>query len=160
RLSYGLGSTLSTFASGLSLENVTFDLSGDAYATFDDGTNTVGGIQIVNRLAKSRTAGTLSQSRDRAITGANTGLKAPKGIEVADSLGWAMIAENDAAAASIRVFSTCATGNVAPLGITDLTTVGRPWDLDYDPGSDRLFVALVNGKVAVYDQYSLDFGAG
>jgi hypothetical protein len=34
------------------------------------------------------------------------------------------------------------------------------WDVDYDLATDRLFVALTNGQVAVFDQFLTDLGAG
>lgn len=158
RLGSNLKATQTTFSSGISLENLTFDRSGDAFVTYDDGNNLNGGIAIINRLAKSRAGGTVSPSRDRFITGAATGLVSPKGLDVVDTLGLVLVAENAAAASSVRVFSTCASGDVAPIAVTPLPA--RPWDVDYDVATDRLFVALVDGTVAVFDQYSLDYGAG
>jgi hypothetical protein len=160
RLSPHLSATQTTFASTKSLENVTFDQSGDAFFTYDNGTNTVGGVGVINRFARHRNGASFAPSRDRLIEGANTGLVAPKGLEVVDSMGLVLVAESNAATPSIRGFSTCAAGNVTPVVINDLAGVGQPWDLDYDPMWDVLYVALTNGKVAVYEGYSIDLGQG
>lgn len=141
-----------------SLENVTFDLTGDAFVTFDNGSDTNGGIAIVNRLANSRNGETFNITRDRIITGANTGLVSPKGLDIADNLGLVFVAENNAATPAILVFSTQAQGDVLPL--VKITNLGgrRPWDVDYEPNSDRLFVAATDGSVLVYDRYTATQG--
>jgi hypothetical protein len=59
---------------------------------------------------------------------------------------------------AIIAFSTSASGDTPPLFRTELAGIGRPWDADYDPVSDRLFVALVNGEVLVYDDYFANLG--
>ena len=141
-------------------ENLTFDGDGDGYVTFDNGeTPSQGGILVVNRLATSREDGTFDASEDRVITGNKTGLVAPKGLDVVDSLDVAIVA--DFGAKDIKVFSTQADGNAEPLALTsdlggDMRSV---WDLDYDPLSDTLFVAGTDGVVLVYEDYSSDYGA-
>ena len=140
-------------------ENITFDLNGDAYLTFDNGmTPSEGGVLVVNRLANSR-AGDRVSSRDRTITGSNTGLVAPKGLDVVSSKG--VIIVTDFGAKDIKVFGSQAGGNVAPLFVTtDLGSDMRSvWDADYDPKADRLFVAATDGAVLVYDDYLANMGA-
>lgn len=159
-LSRGLNRELATFAfTTQAIESVAVDAMGDAWATYDDGdTATVGGIAVVGRYV-SRT-GTYSTSRDRVITGAATKLVSPKGIEVADGAGLVFVAENNAASPAILAFSTSAAGNAAPAFTTALTGIARPWDVDYDPASDRMYVALVNGDIRVYDDYVATAGVG
>ncbi|MFB2919252.1 YncE family protein [Aerosakkonema funiforme] len=140
-----------------SLENVTFDLTGDAFITFDNN-DTNGGVLIVNRLANSRDGETVNISRDRTITGANTGLVSPKGLEVADNLGLVFVTENNAATPAILAFSTQAQGDIAPVFATTNLGGRRPWDVDYEPNSDRLFVAATDGAVLVYDRYAATQG--
>ena len=142
-------------------ENITFDLSGDAYVTFDNGmTPSQGGILVVNRLASSRDGDSYDPSRDRTIQGDQTGLVAPKGLDVVSAKGLAIVA--DFGDKNVKVFSTQTGGNVAPLYVTsDLGSDARSvWDLDYDPGNDRLFVAATDGTVLVYDDYTDGRGAG
>jgi hypothetical protein len=145
-----------TVASG---ENITFATSGDAWMTFDDGA-TSGGIAVLNRVA-TRMGGTLDTGMDRTITGPNTGLVAPKGIEVVDRLGIVLVADfgTGATDAAVRVFSACAAGDVAPLAVVD-TAGSRPWDLDHDIASDTLYAAFTDGTVGVYENFSMDLGAG
>lgn len=142
------------------VENITFDQTGDALLTFDDGDNTNGGILVVNRLAESRNGGNFNSSRDRIIFGSNTGLVSPKGLEVADDLGLVFVAENNESAPGILAFSTQAEGNVSPVFSTTDLGGRRPWDVDYEPSSDRLFVAATDGSVLIYDNYAVNLGAG
>lgn len=142
-----------------SLENITYDLTGDAFITFDNGSDTNGGILMVNRLAESRNNGAFNASRDRIISGANTGLVSPKGIEVADGAGVIFVAENNATTPAILVFSTQTQGDVAPFFKTTNLAGRRPWDVDYEPSKDQLFVAATDGTVLVYDRYLATLGA-
>ena len=161
-LATDLGSSLAQFdttGATTNPENITFDLAGDAYITFDNGASpSEGGILVVSRL-QNRDGDSFNASRDRTIQGDNTGLVAPKGLDVVDTLGIAIVA--DFGAQNIKVFSTQTGGNVAPLYITtDLGGDRSVWDLDYDPVNDRLFVAATDGTVLVYDDYADDMGAG
>ncbi|MFO1352434.1 MAG: hypothetical protein U1F68_17860 [Gammaproteobacteria bacterium] len=163
RLAPALDAEQTTFSADLSLENIAFDQTGDAFVSFDNGANAEGGILIVNRLAVGRDGGEVLTSRDRRIAGAKTQLESPKGIDIVDGFGWLLVADNSAAEPSVRVFSTCAAGDTPPLAVTKMGNdpagnPRRPWDVDYDPLTDRLYVALTDGTVAVFDQYSRDLG--
>lgn len=136
-----------------SAENVTLDRDGNAYITFDDGTTANSGIAVIGALGARDN---FDANRDRIITGAATRLMSPKGIELADDLGLMIVAENGGA--EVLVFSACASGNAAPVTVS--TGGVAPWDSDYDPSGDTLYVALTNGTVAVYDDFSQDMGAG
>ena len=158
-----LGSSLSQFdttGATTNPENITFDLAGDAYITFDNGMEqSQGGILVVSRLG-NRDGDSFNASRDRTIVGDQTGLVAPKGLDVVNTLGIAIVA--DFGDNNIKVFSTQTGGNVAPLYVTDDlgNDMRSVWDLDYDPVNDRLFVAGTDGTVLVYDDYTDDQGAG
>ena len=159
-LSRGLNRELATFTfTTQAIESVAIDAMGDAWATYDDGdTATAGGIAIVGRyVARSDTFDT---SHDRVIAGAATKLVSPKGIEIADAEGLVFVAENNATNPAVLAFSTSAAGNAAPVFTTALTGIARPWDVDYDPASDRMYVALVNGDIRVYDDYVATAGVG
>jgi hypothetical protein len=160
RFSSVLNAQLSSFDHGLSIESVTFDLSGDSYTTFDDPVTSMGGILVGNRVATSREAQMYTPSRDRMIAGANTGLISPKGIDVASQKGLIFVAENNATTPSIRVFSSCSAGDVSPLLTLVASGAARPWDVDYDALTDRAFVALTNGTVAVFDEVTAKLAAG
>jgi hypothetical protein len=101
RLSPALRASQTTFNAGGSLENLTFGLDGDAYVTYDDGANTNGGFAVIGRLARSRDGETFSDSRDRTVTGTTTQMVSPKGLDVVESLGLVLVAENNAATPSI-----------------------------------------------------------
>jgi hypothetical protein len=107
RFSTALNSQTSSFNNAIAIESVSFDLNGDSYATFDDPATTTGGIVIGNRVAISRNSETFTLSRDRLITGVNTGLISPKGLDIDSHKGLIFVAENNPDTPSIRVFSTC-----------------------------------------------------
>ena len=141
------------FDTGLgSLENVTLDRDGNAYITYDDGTTANSGIAVIGALGARDN---FDANQDRTITGANTRLMSPKGIELADDLGLMIVAENGGA--EMLVFSACASGNATPVIFS--TGGVAPWESDYDPSGDTLYVALTNGTVAAYDDFSQDMGA-
>lgn len=170
RLSGDLSSTPATFG-GLtgvtSIQSVAFDGSGNGFLTVDLA-GTLGGIVYVSGLCQNgddgcTNAGTTLGAGTRVLAGASTGLVAPKGVVVAGSR--LIVADNGAAAAgvagAIRVFPTSATGNEAPeFVVTDFGDGTSVWDVAYDSGDDRLYVAATNGLVLVYDDFMADEGAG
>ncbi len=134
----------------IDIESVKADSRGDVYATFD------GGVAVLNRVASnSRDGEGFTVSRDRTITGAATNLVSPKGLDVVESRNWVVVADfgTDGNTSAVRVFSKETGGNAAPLFSTPTPVGTRAWDVDYDSVNDRLFVALTNGTVAVYDAY-------
>lgn len=146
---------------GQFVESISIDANGDALVSFDDNMS-AGGLSFINRLSQRTALSSFDPNRDRQVVGNagvlfptdNTTLIAPKGFDVASSRGVVMVADlNAAAPGAIKVFSLCAGGNVAPLATTTLPAGARPWDLDYDPAADRLYVAATNGSVLVYDNY-------
>lgn len=151
-----LAAPSNTFDAGgaVSVENLTFDLNGDGYVTFDDdsGTAGTGGIGVIGRLAKRRDGEAVDPGRDREIFGAAVGLASPKGITIMGDTGLLAVAENGGATPGMVIFSACASGNVAPL--VTVPTAFAPWDSDYDAGSDLLFVALTDGSVEVYADFA------
>lgn len=140
------------FDTGLALESVTYLTNGDAVGTFDSDTG--GGIVFANRAAGSRDGGMLSDARDRMIMGPSTGLVSPKGLDVDSDSGWVFVAEFGESAPGIYVYSACATGDVAPMMTLTTSDNARPWDVDYDAGSDTAYVSLTDGTVAVFEDLS------
>lgn len=93
---------------------------------------------------------------DRSILGSLTQLQNPKGIHVDTQRERIFVAEFGAG--KILVFKTGDQGNVAPTISIDATAFagvggGKPWDLVYDSASDRLYVAITSGFVAVFDNF-------
>lgn len=156
-----LSDTLSAFdttGATTNPENLTFDGGGNGYLTFDDGdTPGQGGILIVDQLAAGRD--NFDASSDRLITGNNTELVGPKGLDVVGSLGIMIVADSDAQ--DIKVFSTEADGDATPEYVTDdLGDESRSvWDVDYEPTNDTLYVAATDGTVLLYEDYSRTYGA-
>ncbi|MCF4007897.1 collagen-like triple helix repeat-containing protein [Rheinheimera sp. UJ63] len=157
RLNAPLTSNLGQYNALQNIESVTFDLAGDSYTTFDTATS--GGIVISNRVATMRLGEQYSAAQDRIITGSNTGLISPKGLDVDSASGLIFVAENNATTPGVFIYSACASGNAAPL-LTLNTAPAQPWDVDYDPTTDRAFVALTNGSVAVFNQVRAKWLAG
>jgi len=158
RLNATLQAIQGEFYSSLFIESATMDTGGDLVATWDNLASTEGGLLIASRAVRNRDGMTSTPSRDRTISGPATGLISPKGVEVISEFGLVLVAENNPTSPGVLGFSLCAAGDVAP--IINLGVGGRPWAMDYDPITDALYVALTNGRVSVFDDFSHDFGAG
>jgi hypothetical protein len=152
QLSALLGSELRSFDSGMSIESASYTSQGDGVITFDNPDTSTGGLLVVNRLASSRDGMSYSDSYDHMIVGANTGLIAPKGLDIASTEGLVFVADVNETTPAVRVFSPCASGNVAPLLTLEASDGARPWDVDYDPATDSAYLALTNGTVAVFEE--------
>lgn len=81
--------------------------------------------------------------RDREISGANTGLLNPKGIEITANHGLVLVAH--VGDSTPGIFGPAA-GDVAPIAVTELP--GSTWPLDHHAHSDTANVALNNGLLA------------
>lgn len=163
RMDPGLTGAMNFFTADFTnttLQNIVLGLDGDAFISFDDNNTGNGGLAIINRL-NLRSGGIDNPNLDRFIRGTNVNLVNPKGLDVVDFFGVVMVADiKDGAMATqgtVQVYSTCAAADAAPLFTTTLPLINgvgvKPWDLDYDPFNDRLFVAATNGTVLVYDDY-------
>lgn len=134
-----------------SIENITLDRQGTAYVNFNNMTNGPG-IAVIGAIVERDE---LDLQLDRIIQGNDTQLTSPKGIELADDLGLLIV--SDTGTQSLLAFSACAAGNAPPI---EISTGGiAPWDSDYAPSVDTLFVALTDGTIAAYDQFSQTLGA-
>lgn len=160
RLNAPLTSELGNYNASVAVESVTFDKAGNGYASFDDSTTSMGGVVIANKVALHRDDQVYNANQDSIISGAATGLTSPKGIDVASDSGMIFIAENNATSPGILIFSTCTTGDASPLLTLTPSANARPWDVDYDVKTDRAFVALTNGTVAVFDEVKSKLMAG
>ena len=147
-----LSSELSTFDAGMSIESAAFTANGDGVITFDNVDTSTGGLLIVNRLKTMRDGMEYSDSFDHMIAGSETGLIAPKGLDIASDAGVVFVADVNETTPAVRVFSPCASGNVAPLLTLEAANGARPWDVDYDPATDSAYLALTNGSVAVFEE--------
>lgn len=152
RFNTSLNTELASYNANQTIESVSFDKAGNSYTTFDNASTGMGGIVISTKVAITRDGQTYNTNQDRIITGANTGLVSPKGLDIASDSGMIFVAENNENTPSIAIFSTCTTGNASPLMSLTFANNARPWDVDYDSKTDRAFVALTNGTVAVFDQ--------
>ena len=138
-------------ASSGSNQGIEFDSLGNLHHAADN--SSPGAVRVIGNTL-NHPAG-FDASRDRIIGGAgttNTTLQNPKGTDLAREAGFLIVA--DFGASRIVVFGASASGDVAPFASTSLATA--PWDVAYDEPRDRLYVALTNGSVAVFDA----FGAG
>ena len=147
-----LSSELSTFDSGVSIESAAYTASGDGVITFDNPDTSTGGLIVVNRLKTMRDGMMYSDSYDHMIVGSETGLIAPKGLDISSDNGMVFVADVNETTPAVRVFSPCASGNVAPLLTLEAANGARPWDVDYDPSTDSAYLALTNGTVAVFEE--------
>ncbi|WP_205623226.1 YncE family protein [Rheinheimera baltica] len=138
---------------GLNNEGIALDPLGNLLQA---GDSTNGSLKTFCHIAQRPDGAAFDSNVDREITGTATGLVNPKGIAVSKKLGLVFIADQNAM--QVTVYGAAAAGNTEPLATT--TTEAMPWDLFYDDMNDRLYVALTNGVLSVYDNYvSSDYAA-
>ncbi len=143
----------STFNAGNN-EGVEVDHFGNVYQA-GDGENGPS-IRIIAQLYdRPENASEFDPELDREISGDATGLVAPKGIELAEDAG--LIIAADFGDGDLKVFNASDSGNASPVATTALDAA--PWDVAYDPNTDRLFVAITDGTIGVFDSYLEDYGA-
>ncbi len=149
-----LDTLASQFNSG-SNEGIAFDETGTLYQAGDSGDFT--GLRVFANFASRADGSEFVTGFDRQLDGsaALAGGFAGKGIVVIDALGRVVVADN--AAADIKVFSSTAGDGAAPLNT--IATAAAPWDIAYDESSDRLYAALTNGTVEIFDDFSTDLNA-
>lgn len=85
---------------------------------------------------------------DREIV--NTGFTGPKGIAIAHQQGRVITTDNEAM--EIYVHSTTASADRMPAALHTVSGVSA-WDIVFDEANDRLFAALTNGQIAVFDMF-------
>jgi hypothetical protein len=148
-------STLDRLGSVSSVQSVVLSPSGAGLVSFDGpAVSGGGGIFVVPGLTGLVGNSTASAVAGR-IWGPAAGIVAPKGLGFGDTLSHLFVA--DLGAAAVKVFDSTALGDTAPLfALADFGAA--PWDMDYDPGADRLFVAGVDGVVYVFDDVLLNAG--
>jgi len=150
-----LAPTLTIETDILSIQSVAINTGNDAAITFD-APGASGGVIIRENLAQNPMNGALGLG-DRVITGANTGLTTPKGVEWINAT---MFAVADTGAAAIYLFHIEDEGDVAPTAtIVDLGTSAAVWDVHYVAGTDTLYAAGTNGEVQAYEDFLVDMGA-
>jgi hypothetical protein len=132
------------FSGIASIESIQIGEDGTAYLTADlaDGT---GAILIVDQPDDLTTT--------RIISGPNTGLVAPKGLDVVDGSGLIVVA--DFGASDIKVFRVTDQGDVNPVfTAANLGGTRSVWDVDHDPASDLLFAAGTDGAYLIYQDFA------
>lgn len=162
-----LGST-DVYASDLSAKLSSFDTGLNEGIADIGGTlnaiGVIGGTATLRQIADFATRGddAFDVMADEQFTFAE--MRAPKGLAsagltrnqliVADAPA-AIDGEDPAMVPSLHALSTV-LGLVPPRILTTVPVSvagGRTWDVAYDPLSDRLFAAMTNGTVAVYDAF-------
>ena len=144
----------STFNAGNN-EGVEVDRFGNVYQA-GDGDNGPS-IRIISQLyARPENAGTFDPDLDREISGDQTGLVAPKGLELAEDAG--LIIAADFGDGDLKVFDASDERQRFARS-HDRAGHARLGRIVYDPATDRLFAAITDGTVAVFDDYLQDYGA-
>lgn len=136
-------------------EGIAFDETGTLYQAADSGDFT--GLRMFVNFASRADGSTYVTGFDRQINGRGGlgGGFAGKGLVVIDAIGRVIVADN--AVASLSLFSTTAGDGAAPL--SSIATAAAPWDIAYDETSDRLYAALTDGTVEIFDDFSTDVTA-
>ena len=139
-----------------STENIQIDAAGNAYISFDTANQTGAansGFVVINLLGDRDGGADELVSTDRELSGANSALESPKGVEIVQGRGIMLVA--DVGGNAIRAYSLQAGGgdDFAPLFSTTEVGSGSVWDIDYDPATDTLFAAGTAGELLVYAGY-------
>lgn len=162
---------------------ITLDRSGDAYVVAETPSNgpsrATAGIYAISRLAYDRTApfatpGGFSDRRDRELDDAADSfpanspiMQSPRGIDIDPAAGLLFIAEATPGSNNlfeVVVMSACSAGE--PLAAVTVpsfnnsgpvTNVAVPIGLDYDPGTGDLYVAMANGKLAIFRDFNVRY---
>ena len=132
-------------------EGLELDSFGNVYQAGD--TDAGPSIRVISQMY-TRENLAFDAELDAEIKGDATNLVAPKGIALAEEAAQLIVA--DFGAGDLKVFAADADGNTAPLAQTELDAPA--WDVAYDAATDRLFAALTDGTVAVFDTYLEDYG--
>lgn len=147
--------TFDRIGSVSSIQSVALSHAGDAWVGFDGPASSGGGgVILAPGLTGMTDDATISAVGSR-IWGPNTGIVAPKGLALTADLSALMVA--DFGAGEIKVFDANITGDTPPAFSVELGG-DIPWDVAYDDPSDRLFVAVTNGNVLVFDGFLAEQG--
>lgn len=163
------GTTLAsyTFAdAGTTSQNIVAGLNGEAYVTTLNTSDMVngpfGGVLTVNGFVSRTNSLEQTDEQDRRYEATQFGgtLAGPRGFDIDPNTGLLFVADLDSG--TIKVVSACGGGalidefNVAAVSHDDMGNApdpdpdAAPWDVDFDPATGDLYVAMVNGNVAVF----------
>ena len=142
-------------------EGLVLDYFGNAFQASDtpDLPATVRVLGRVRDRSQATQSAVLRLDRDRDLgfkfdpfnpgASSETTLVAPKAVELAQVAGFMIVA--DAGDPAVKVWGSAAAGNVAP---AFSSAVPAPaWDVALDEPSDRLYAALTDGTIAVFDDF-------
>lgn len=142
-------------------EGLVLDYFGNAFQASDtpDLPATVRILGQVRDRSQATQSVVLRLDRDRDLgfkfdpfnpgASSETTLVAPKAVELAQVAGFMIV--TDAGDPAIKVWGSAAAGNVAP---SFSSAVPAPaWDVALDEPTDRLYAALTDGTIAVFDDF-------
>ena len=127
-----------------------------------------GYIYEVNRLAYSRTQAGSGQAFtagiDRVVSSDDGALAAPGGFDIDEDAGLIYAADTDGSDLQIHVYSLCGTDEpIATVtyddsGVPAASSASTGVHVDFDPQSGDLYVAMSNGRLAVFRDFNVRFG--
>lgn len=156
-LDVSLLAKLSLSLSSTTIESVRFDMQGSAYVSMTQHglLGSTGRVVFMDRLGIGR--GDDAHVRDRVILDASAKLVRPRGLDVSTELGLLFQAdlghEHDPGSGCVKTYGLLGTGLAIDV-IAHAVLGADPWGVEYDTTHDRLFVALVNGEIAIFDDWS------
>jgi len=142
-------------------EGLVPDYSGNAFQASDtvDLPATVRVLGAVRNRNQATQTVALRLDRDRdlgfkfdpfnPLETSETTLVAPKAVALAQVAGYMIV--TDAGDPAVKVWGSAAAGNVAPAFSSSVPAPA--WDVALDEPADRLYAALVDGTVAVFDDF-------
>lgn len=159
------GAALRTFDYDRPVFGVAIDAVGDAYLSTGDGLG--GALSVVHRFATERGAmpgDTLDPSRDRDVVvpggffGGPT-FEEPRGFDLDSTSDLLVVADRGLPGVLVLGRTAGAEASFAEiLQANYAEATAEPLDVDYDAETDRLFVAVSNGAVYVYDAFVFNRG--
>ena len=156
RINTGLTSIADAFDSdwGGDGESVAVDGQGDAYFTATDGGPwlTQYGCVANGTRDTNNTDFDPAWDRDLELSGI-TAAGELKGLDIVDSRGVVILADFAGAGTAGAIHVVGKYGDSGDAIFSVATADSSAWDVDYDPAADRLFVAMTNGTVRVYDNF-------
>ena len=141
------GSFASRLGTYLPIQALDLDVLGNVYVAGSEGSQ--GQLEILGGLAKNRLAPVHQSNLDR-IQSLGFESLGPQAIDVIGRLGLVVVGDRGSAFGTPRILVNSIGGQAAaPLFVVPLPV--SPTSLDYDEESDRLYVSLFDGRVAVID---------
>jgi len=128
-------------------QGIAFDGQGNLYQNGDSDDAT--GLTAFATAEARMTGDAFDTARDREMS-----VAPGKGLAYVASAGLLVSGDVSDESADLKVFASTAGEGAAPIATVDMPA--PVWDTFHDPEDDRLFAALTDGTLAIFDDFSDD----